>query len=133
MSRFLPFSFRWKAAFAAGLFLGLIALNWLRVDYYEWMGYTPEMHPGIAYLFTPIIFLFVAIPTIVVELTLRKIWFAPINWQGSALLGATQASLLVWWAFPDHVWIALLANPVVLRVLIFVFVNKQRRSIAPVS
>jgi hypothetical protein len=47
---------RWKLAFSSGLLIGCIVLLALRVDYYDKMGYTPEMSPGIAFLFLPILF-----------------------------------------------------------------------------
>jgi hypothetical protein len=117
---------KWKTAFAAGILIGLIVLVYTRVDYYEMMGYQPEMHPGIAFLFIPIVLAIIAIPALIFEILLRKFWFAPDRWFISALLGATQASLLTWWAFPDHAWIMLLLNPVVLRFPVYVFVQRQR-------
>jgi hypothetical protein len=118
-------SMKWKLAFAIGIVVGLIALAYARVDYYEMMGYQPEMHPGIAFLFIPIIFAIVAIPASLCEMLLRKLWFAPHHWLVSALLGATQASLLAWWAFPDHIWIMGLLNPILLRVPIYAFVHQR--------
>jgi hypothetical protein len=92
----------WHAAFSLGILIGLIVLVTVRVDYYEVMGHQPEMHPGIAYMFLPIIFAILYLPALALEYLLRKVWFAPHHWVVSALIGATHAFLLSWWSFPDH-------------------------------
>ncbi len=102
-------------AFLGGIAVGLTALLWLRVQYYDLMGYRPEMHPGVAYGFAPIIAVALLAVVIPLELAFHRWWFRPASNVQSFVIGACHVTLLVWWAFPGHALIGLLVNPVLLR------------------
>lgn len=92
----------------------------LRVQYYEWMGYQPNMAPQVAYLFSPLIFGVVCLVVLPSEWLMRK-WRKQrlVKPMSAVLIGAAYATLLVVWAFPSHASVALLINPVTLRVLLW--------------
>ena len=102
-------------AIVLGAVTGLIALLSLRVLYYGWMGYQPNMHPGIAFFGLPVllsILLAVALP---IEAILRWFISSPTSRFQAFLLGVISASLLSWWAFPAHWYLVAVLNPFVLR------------------
>jgi hypothetical protein len=111
----------WKWAFGIGLVAGLLVLMTLRIDYYNVMNYEPEMHPGIAFMFFPIIFAPLCVVAFAVEFLLRRYWYTPSYWWISALIGACYASLYIWWAFPDHWYLIFFINPFSLRWAIGIF------------
>jgi hypothetical protein len=117
----------WKWAFGMGLVAGLLVLMTLRIDYYNLMNYEPEMSPGIAFMFFPIIFAPLCIMSFAVEFLLRRYWYRPSYWGVSALIGACYASLYVWWAFPDHWYLIFFINPFSLRWTIGVLCKRLTR------
>jgi len=110
----------WKAFtfIAAGAFLGLLVLLALRVEYYEAMSYNPNMAPQIAYYFSPFILIIVLIFALPVEAVYRKILYSPQNKKEAFIFGVGYSTLLTWWAFPDHVVISIILNPLVIRFLL---------------
>ena len=110
--------FAWKWAFAAGLLAGLLVLLVTRIAYYDLMGYQPEMHPGIAFVFFPIVYVILCIGSFPIEFLLRRTWYKPDRWTVSLLIGACYALLLTWWAFPDHWYMIVVLNPFVWRWVI---------------
>jgi len=41
--------------FVLGCIIGLLALLAMRVLYYNWIGYEPNMHPGVAFFAFPLL------------------------------------------------------------------------------
>ncbi len=118
---------RWVLWFAVGLFIGNIVLVALRVDYYGKMGYQSEMGPAIAFLFIPVLFLPHLLIALFFEWLARKFWSKSHHELHSFLIGGCYATLLFWWAFPDHAYLAFVFNPLVLRWAINVLVAKRLR------
>jgi hypothetical protein len=121
-------SVAWKWAFTMGLVVGLLVLMTLRLEYYDAMGHEPEMHPGIAFLFFPIVFVPLCVVAFTTEVLLRRYWYRPGYWGGSALIGAGYATLYVWWAFPDHWYLIVLINPIFLRLIVGLWCKRLIRS-----
>jgi len=110
----------WAAypAFVLGVFVGMITLVALRVEYYKIMDYKPEMMPQIAYYLIPILVLIVLVIASPSEALLRRYWYAPRSRLQAVLIGIGYATLLVWWAFPDHWAVILVVNPFTIRWLV---------------
>ena len=108
----------WKLPFVLGLCFGLIALIALRTMYYDVMHNRPEMHPGIAFLFLPVIFAPLCVVAFSTEIVLRRLWCKSAGWISASLIGACYATLYLWWAFPDHWYVMVAINPISLRWLI---------------
>lgn len=102
-------------AIVIGATAGLIALLSLRVLYYGWMGYQPNMHPGIAFFFLPVLLLILLAVALPIEAVLRWFISQPANKFQAFLLGVISVSLLSWWAFPGHWHLMAVLNPLVLR------------------
>jgi len=103
--------------FSLGCVVGLIALVSMRVVYYRLMGYEPNMHPGIAFLFLPLLLPLVLVVALPIEALLR-LMSKPSTRLQVAVIGCASASLLSWWAFPSHWQIIVFVNPVVLRWIV---------------
>lgn len=104
--------------FVLGCIVGLLALLAMRVFYYNWMSYEPNMHPGIAFFFLPLLLGIVLAIALPLEALLRRFSSVPISRLQVGAIGAASASLLSWWAFPPHWYIVILVNPLVLRWLV---------------
>lgn len=102
---------------AIGAFIGVIVMVALRVQYYSLMGYTPNMGPGIAYFFSPLLLLEVLIIGLPLEFAFR-FWHKPCTPLQAGLVGFSYVSILSWWVFPGHSWIFFLVNPITTRGLI---------------
>jgi hypothetical protein len=117
----------WKLAFAFGLFVGYCVLLALRIDYYDKMGYEPEMHPGVAFVFLPILFAPLLLISFFVEWLMRRYVGATHNALHTFLVGGTYATFLFWWAFVDHAYLMFIFNPLVLRWAVSVVFQKAQR------
>lgn len=102
---------------AAGALVGLLVLITLRVEYYEFMEYRPNMGPQIAYLFSPILLVVILLVALPLEVFFR-LWHSPSTYLQAGLVGAMYTTLLTWWAFPDHWQIFICMNPLTLRTLL---------------
>jgi hypothetical protein len=123
----LPLKF-WKAAPAltGGAFVGLITLIALRVEYYAFMQYQPNMAPQIAYYFSPVLLAGIMVVALPIEVLFRRFLCPPYSQMQAFLAGAAYSSLLVWWAFPGH-WVIFMAiNPIVLRWLLGIAFRSTR-------
>ena len=114
----IPLKF-WKSfpPFTVGLVLGMLLILSLRVLYYDMLNLQPNMHPGLAFLFSPIILmalLCIALPS---ELVFR-LWYAPTSHFKAGVIGLSYPSLLTFWAFPLHWWICFGLNPLILRTIL---------------
>ena len=105
-------------AILLGALTGLIVLLSMRVLYYDWMGYEPSMHPGIAFVFLPVLLFILLAVALPVEAILRWLISQPANRFQAFLLGVISASLLSWWAFPAHWYLVTVLNPLVLRLAV---------------
>ncbi len=101
-----------------GVFAGLIVVVSLRVFYYDFMGYQPNMHPGIAFFFIPIILGFLLMIMLPLELLFQRIIFAPSSKLQKFIIGLSYPTFLIWWAFPEHAWIVVAVNPLTIRYLL---------------
>jgi hypothetical protein len=99
----------------AGVAVGLLVLLFLRVAYYALMGFEPNMHPGIAFLFSPIILVVLLAFALPLEVLLRRLLFAPNTKTQAFVIGGTHASILSVWAFAPYWAIVVLLNPILLR------------------
>jgi hypothetical protein len=108
----------WKAfpSLIAGVVLGIFFIIFLRVFYYDIMNLQPEMHPGIAFLFSPILLIAVLCLALPSELLLRLL-YAPTSHFNAGLIGISYTSVLSFWAFPLHWWIVFGFNPIILRII----------------
>ena len=126
----------WKSfpALAVGAFVGLLVLIGLRVEYYDVMQYQPNMHPAIAFYFSPFLLVVVLAASLPLE-TLFRVWHKPSSHVQAGFIGAGYATLLTWWAFPTHWFIFLALNPVVLRTVVGLTLRSRRtcKSSAPLS
>jgi hypothetical protein len=104
--------------FVLGCIVGLLALLAMRILYYNWMGYEPNMHPGIAFFALPVLLGIVLAIALPVEALLQHFSSMPSSRLQVGAIGAASASLLSWWAFPPHWYIVILVNPIVLRWLL---------------
>jgi len=102
-------------AIVLGAIAGLIVLLSMRVLYYGWMRYEPNIHPGIAFFFLPILLFILLAVALPIEAVLRWSISQPTNRFQAFLLGVISASLLTWWAFPAHWYLVTVLNPFVLR------------------
>jgi hypothetical protein len=118
---------RWKLAFSTGLFIGCVVLLTLRIDYYDNLGYTPEMHPGVAFVFLPILFAPLAVVSLLIEWMMRRVAGVTRNALHTFFVGGTYATIYFWWAFPDHAYLMLVFNPLVLRWAVSVIFQKAQR------
>jgi hypothetical protein len=93
----------WKAfpSLAAGVVLGMLFMITLRVLYYDIMNLQPEMYPGIAFLFSPILLITVLCLALLSELLLRLL-YAPTSHFNAGVIGLSYSSVLSFWAFPLH-------------------------------
>lgn len=104
--------------FIIGVFTGIIVLCALRVQYYDFMGYRPNMHPGIAFFFLPIIFPIILFVSLFLESILWRFGYKTYTKLQVFIVGFLHVSIVWWWAFPDHAFIFILINPIVLRLII---------------
>jgi len=107
----------WSSAprFAVGCLAGLLLLLSLRVLYYDWMGFQPNMHPGIAFVSLPVLFPIVLAMALAIEAILHRFVSTPASGLQALCLGVIGASVVSWWAFPSHWYVAALLNPLLLR------------------
>lgn len=103
---------------AVGSFVGLLVIITARIEYYKVMGYHPNMGPQVAYVYSPVLLLFVLAVAAPVEWLFRYFQPCPGTIKDSILLGLGYSTILLWWAFPDHWQVFLLFNPILLRWLI---------------
>jgi len=115
MSQILPHRFGW---IALGIATGLAGLLPMRTVFYLGTGITTEMAPQMAYIFSPLIFLFVVLFAFVAELLLQLRFSRPSSRAHGFLIGVAYVSLLLVWAFPGYGWIMVLLNPFILRWLV---------------
>jgi hypothetical protein len=101
-----------------GVLIGLLALIAMRMAYYEFIEFQPEMAPGIAIFFMPILLAPLLVVALPLEALLRRLTFKPSSRIQLILVGSTYAFMLSWWAFPDHWWVVSVLNPFFLRWLI---------------
>lgn len=99
----------------AGAAVGLLVLLFLRVAYYALMGFEPSMHPGIAFLFSPILFAVLLVVALPLEALLRRLSFVPTSKAEAFVIGGTHASVLSVLAFPPYWAVVILLNPILLR------------------
>jgi hypothetical protein len=102
----------------------------LRIDYYGKMGYQPEMHPGVAFVFLPILFVPLLLISFLVEWLMRRYVGATQNAPHTFVVGGTYATLVFWWAFADHVYLMFVFNPLVLRWAVGVVFQKAQRLVS---
>jgi hypothetical protein len=100
-----------------GAFIGLLALIAIRAEYYGVMEYQTNMHPTIAFYFSPVLLVIVLAFALPVELLFRR-WHQPNSQLQACLIGAGYATLFVWWVFPAHWMLFLLLNPPIIRGLL---------------
>ena len=98
-----------------GTAVGLICLMGLRVAYYDWMGLTPAMAPGVGFYLTPVLLVVVLVFAVPVEAILRKLWFPPTSRTQEFFIGVAYATILVWWAFLPNWEIFIVINPITCR------------------
>jgi hypothetical protein len=103
---------------SAGAFTGLLILLSLRLEYYEMMGYMPNMAPQIAFFFSPLLLAILLVAVWPLELLLKRYWLRPQTKMQSFCIGAGHATLLIWWAFPDHWCLMIALNPITMRLLL---------------
>jgi len=60
------------------------------------------MAPHITYFFLPILFVIVLVIATPSEALLRRYWYVLNSRLQVLLIGTGYATLLSWWAFPDH-------------------------------
>ncbi len=101
--------------FSLGVFIGLLVICILRIWYYEMMEYRPNMHPGIALFFTPILWLFVMFLSCPVEYLINRFLFTYSSKLSGFVFGLIYSTAVIWWAFPGHWKIFFVVNPIVLR------------------
>lgn len=108
----------WKASpsLAVGVVFGMFFMLSLRVFYYDLMNLQSEMHPGIAFLFSPILLIAILCLALPSELLLRLL-YAPTSHFNAGVIGLLYPSVLSFWAFPLHWWIVFGFNPIVLRII----------------
>ncbi len=109
--------------FILGLFVGMIILLSLRLQYYAFMGFRPGMHPEIAFFFLPIIFPFTLLVSIFIETIFDRIGYRMHTKFQTFFIGFIYSSILIWWAFPKHMFVFILINPIVLRLTVNHFLN----------
>lgn len=105
-------------ALALGAASGLLILLSMRVVYYDWRGYQPNMHPGVAFFGLPVLLALLLAVALPFEAILRWLVSKPNNRIQAFLLGIVSASALSWWAFPAHWFVAIALNPLVLRFFV---------------
>jgi hypothetical protein len=108
-----------------GAYVGVLLLVALRVEYYQLMGYQPNMAPQIAYYFSPVLLIFVLVAAIPLEGIFRKFLNTPKTKTDAFLIGLVYSTILIWWAFPDHWYIFIIVNPITIRVIMGL-TNKDR-------
>ena len=99
-----------------GAIAGLLLLLILRIAYYDIMQYRPNMHPGIAFYFSPFLLLAIMIFSLPSELLFRY-WYIPKSYFQAILFGFCYSTVLIWWVFPSHWFIAFVVNPIILRTI----------------
>ena len=110
-----PSFWRTVPALVLGTVGGVFLLITLRVQYYDVMGWQPNMAPQIAYFFSPIILAIVLVVALPLEAVLRRLSYKPRTFLQQLAVGIVHATSITWWAFPAHWFIILVANPIVLR------------------
>jgi hypothetical protein len=85
-----------------GALVGLFILLYLRVEYYKYMDYHPEMAPQIAYYFFPFPLLFIILISMPVEAICRRYWYILDTRTKQFFMGVAYSTVLTWWAFPGH-------------------------------
>jgi hypothetical protein len=110
----------------AGAAVGLFVLLFLRVAYYALMGIQSNMHPGIAFYFSPIIFAVLLIVALPLEALLRQFFFVPTSRTQAFVIGSTHASVLSVWAFPPYWTVVILLNPILLRWVVAITYRSRR-------
>ncbi|MFC0682859.1 hypothetical protein ACFFGH_33930 [Lysobacter korlensis] len=103
------------ALFLFGLLIGVLVFVAPRVVYYAASGLAPNMAPQIAFYFAPLLWLLAVPVALIGEVALHRVVPARTGPQ-AMLVGASYATLLLWWALPGSLWIMLLINPVVARL-----------------
>lgn len=117
MNEQLPFK-RSLVPLAAGAAVGLLFLLVLRTAYYALMGFEPNMHPGIAFFFVPVVLVALLLVAIPLELLLRQFSVVPTSRTQAFVVGGTHASVLSVVAFPSYWGVVIVLNPIVLRWVI---------------
>lgn len=110
----------------AGAAVGLLVLLFLRVAYYALMGFEPNMHPGIAFLFSPILFAVLLVVALPLEALLRRLSFVPTSKAEAFVIGGTHASVLSVWAFAPYWAVVILLNPILLRWVVGITRRSRR-------
>jgi hypothetical protein len=101
--------------FAIGCLLGMLLLLSMRVLYYDWMDYRPNMHPGIAFVGLPVLFPIVLALALPVEALLQRYISKSSGRLQAFSIGIIGASVVSWWAFPLHWYVTVVLNPFMLR------------------
>ena len=103
--------------FLLGLATGLLVILAARVAWYDFMGFRPNMHPGIVFYFSPIIFVGLLIVTLPLEAICRRLSFVPSTHTQAFIIGAIGSSILSVWAFRPFWYLVFVINPPLLRWL----------------
>jgi hypothetical protein len=111
--------------FVLGAFISLLLLLWLRMHYYALMDYKANIHPGIAFFFTPLILGVILAVALPMEFFFRRDWYKPRKYWGDFVLGCSYVTILLFWAFRGHWWINLFINPIVIRWIFRRFIEEK--------
>lgn len=108
------------ATFSFALFVGLMVFCGLRMQYYELMSISAEMHPAIAFFFSPFLYLLLAIIAFPTEYLLNRWIYKKVIYSRISCfsIGFLYSTLLVWWSFPEHWQLFIVINPLLLRPLV---------------
>ena len=110
-----------------GALIGLFIFLFLRVEYYKYMNYHPNMGPQIAYYFFPFPLLFIILIAIPVEAICRRYWYIPDTKKKIFFLGAGYSTVLTWWAFPGHWYLIFIVNPLTIRWILGLTILSSRQ------
>jgi hypothetical protein len=98
-----------------GALVGLFILLYLRVEYYKYMDYQPNMGPQIAFFFFPFPLLFIILIAMPSETICRRFWYTAETRTHNVLIGMGYSTALTWWAFPGHWYLISVLNPITIR------------------
>lgn len=97
-----------------GTLVGLIILIFLRALYFSSADLRPNMAPQIAFFFIPILWPILLVVAFCLEAVLRRFGFRSLSKGQAFVAGILHTSILSWWVVPNHWYIVVAVNPIVL-------------------